>query len=209
MSRLLSTRSLWIVMTLAACWAGWQHWQQRAVVHGPGVLVREEPYQAEIDGKPPVFRKDDYVMTALARYRIRGRLLHRQAYRSDASSGISPLDFGLGWGPMSDSSILGQMEFSQSARFLNWSWDTPEPPIPFKVINSHASNTHLIPGDGQVFDALNTMREGQVVELSGYLVSVKGPNGFNWSGSLTRTDQGQGACEVMYVESARIIKGNT
>ena len=209
MQRLLNVRSLWAVMTLAACWAGWQHWQQRAVVHGPGVLVREAPYQEEISGKAPVFRKDGYEMTALARYRIRGRLLHRMHYSMDASSGISPLDFGLGWGPMSDSAVLDRMEFSQSARFLNWSWQTPEPPIPFKIINSHASNTHLIPRDEQVSGALNTMREGQVVELSGYLVSVKGPKGFTWSGSLTRTDQGQGACEVMYVETARIIKGNT
>lgn len=206
---MFSARTLWIVLTLVSCWAGYQHWRQRAVIHGPGVLVREEPYQAEVKGKPPVFEKNGYTMTAQARYRIRGRLLHRERYRSDASSGISPLDFGLGWGPMSDSSVLSQMQFSQSARFLNWSWATPEPPIPFLIINSHASNTHLIPRDGQVFDALNTMREGQIVELSGYLVSVKGPNGFTWQGSLTRTDQGQGACEVMYVESARIIKGNT
>lgn len=206
---MFNTRTLLMVMALAACWGAWQHWQRRAVLHAPGILVREEPVQTSISGTPPVFQKNGYTLTAQARYRIRGRLLHRERYYSDASSGISPLDFGLGWGPMSDSSVLSQMEFTQSARFLNWRWSTPEPPIPFSIINSHASNTHLIPKDGQVFDALNTMREGQIVELSGYLVGVQGPGGFVWNGSLTRTDQGQGACEVMYVEAARIIKGTS
>lgn len=192
------------VFVAAVLWSAWNSWRLRDFPQPPGVLVPEDPQQVALEGPPKIFRKGDYEMQALASYKIRGRLLHRERYRFDASSGISPLDFGLGWGPMSDTTVLEQIEFTQSARFLTWRWEGAGP-LPFEVLNSHASNSHLIPADGGVFAALNRMRTGQVVELDGYLVKVTGPKGFTWSGSLSRTDVGAGACEVFYVQHARVI----
>jgi hypothetical protein len=39
-----------------------------------------------------------------------------------------------------------------------------------------------------------------VVALTGYLVEVRGPDGFRWRSSLTREDTGNGACELVWVE---------
>jgi hypothetical protein len=38
------------------------------------------------------------------------------------------------------------------------------------------------------------------VTASGYLVDIRGADGFTWSTSLSRTDTGDGACEVFWVE---------
>jgi len=44
------------------------------------------------------------------------------------------------------------------------------------------------------------VRPGEIVNFSGYLVQVNKPNGWKWKTSLTRTDTGFGACEVVWVE---------
>ncbi len=42
---------------------------------------------------------------------------------------------------------------------------------------------------------------GQIVTIGGFLVDVTGPGGFTWNTSLIRTDTGNGACEIVWVES--------
>ena len=42
---------------------------------------------------------------------------------------------------------------------------------------------------------------GQIVTISGYLVDISGPDGFVWNTSMTRSDKGNGACEIVYVEA--------
>jgi len=43
------------------------------------------------------------------------------------------------------------------------------------------------------------VRVGQVVALRGYLVRVQSPDGWRWNSSMTRSDSGNGACEVVWV----------
>jgi len=42
-------------------------------------------------------------------------------------------------------------------------------------------------------------------EVYGQLVNVEGPGGFRWRTSTTRTDTGNGACELVFVESFEIV----
>ena len=44
---------------------------------------------------------------------------------------------------------------------------------------------------------------GQIATLRGWLVNATSPDGGHWNTSLSRTDDGPGACELFYVESAR------
>lgn len=187
----------------AVAWGAWNSWRLRELERPPGMLVVQEPQQEKLEVPKPIAHRG-FALEGLARYEITGRLLSRERYRWDASAELSPIDFALGWGPMSDSQILDQIDISQSARFANWRFEGGQPPIPIEVINQTMSNTHLVPADGRIFSQLNTMRVGQVVTLKGYLIRAKGPQGFTWQSSLTRTDWGAGACEVMYVESATI-----
>jgi hypothetical protein len=40
----------------------------------------------------------------------------------------------------------------------------------------------------------------KLVTVSGYLVDVRGANGFTWKTSLSRSDTGDGSCEIVWVE---------
>jgi hypothetical protein len=48
------------------------------------------------------------------------------------------------------------------------------------------------------------MRPGQIATIGGYLVDVRGPGGFLWNTSLTRTDTGEGACEIVWVDTLEV-----
>lgn len=189
-----------IAIAIAVAWGAYGAWLVRPLERAPGVLAAEEPLQSDFKGAGPHFSKGEYEIQALAAYRLRARLLSRKAYHLGRESDLAPLDFAVGWGPMSDSLVLAQMQISQSVRFFTLRWRTP--PLAEAVILDHASNMHLIPADATVRRALDRMRPGEIVELEGYLVQATAPDGWSWHSSLTRTDRGAGACELMWVERA-------
>ena len=63
---------------------------------------------------------------------------------------------------------------------------------------------HLIAADKAVAKQISRVRSGQVVKLKGYLVEARRADGFTWTSSLSRTDSGNGACELMWVSDFEI-----
>lgn len=173
----------------------------KPVRHAPGVLVPGEPEQTAVaSADAPPFEKDGWALQPLARYDITARLLHKKRYYSDAVAGIAPYDFAVGWGRMSDQAILDRLSISQGNRFFFWQYaDTP--PMPIEEIISHAANMHLIPADFRVRMQLWRASAGDLIRLRGWLVEGTRGNLPAWRSSLIRTDDGNGACEIMWVES--------
>ena len=123
----------------------------------------------------------------------------------DGGADLAPLDLGLGWGAMSDTAVVHQLEFSQMGRFFYWrprDWTTF--PLSPKDTNAHAAQVHAIPADADVERRLRKLRPGHVVTLSGYLVDIRGPHGFAWNTSLRRDDTGDGACEIMWIREVSV-----
>lgn len=125
-------------------------------------------------------------------------MLSSKSYSVGREADLSPVDLALGWGPMSDETILNKVDISQSHRFYYWHVD--EFPIPRREIETHSANMHMIPADDRIEKMLKSVRPGEVVKLSGYLVQVNASDGWHWKSSLTREDTGNGACEVVYVK---------
>ena len=48
---------------------------------------------------------------------------------------------------------------------------------------------------------LDRVRTGELIHLEGFLVDASRPDGWRWHTSMTRDDTGNGACELVYVES--------
>lgn len=187
-----------IVVALGAVGAGVAALVEgRAIDHPPGVLVPDEPTQQLVQGAP--FAHGDYELTPLAQFDLQARVLSVEEYRMDGGARLSPIDFALGWGPMSDSAVLSHFRIDQGARFFTIYPDEQAIDVTTAMLN--ASNMHLIPANGTLKDRLRGVKPGNVVRLRGQLVSVLGPNNFTWKSSLTRADTGNGACELFYVES--------
>lgn len=168
----------------------------RAIEHPPGVLVDEEPLQTPSD--EAAFNLGEFEVTPRAHFDIAARVLSVERYKIGTDAKLSPIDFAVGWGAMSDSAVLDHFRVTQGARFFTIYPDAQA--IDVREALSGAANMHLIPANGRVRDQLEAVRPGHVVHLRGMLVNISGPGGYTWNTSLSRDDTGAGACEVFYVE---------
>lgn len=194
-------RIIFWLLIIGGCWSLYNNTGQ---VHlGPGVMAPAAPQQVNIHS--PVSRRvNEYDITELAAFDIRAKVLSKKNYRLGREADLSPTDLALGWGNMSDESVIEKFKISQSGRFYYWrvnSW-----PIPKHEIETHSANMHLIPANSSVKRAIGKIRQGDIVEISGSLVNVISNNGdWRWNSSLTRNDTGNGACELLWVRSIHIV----
>jgi hypothetical protein len=191
-----------LLASLAGAWNWWSSERHERVP--PGILVPDAPVQQLLD-PPSTFAAKEHEFEARARYDITARVLRKEIYRIDGGANLAPVDLGLGWGAMSDTKVVDALLFSQMGRFLYWKpKDWASFPLTAAQTVAQAAQVHAIPADAAIERRLRSLRPGQVVRLSGYLVDIRGPDGFRWRTSLSRNDTGDGACEIMWIESLAI-----
>ncbi len=181
-------------------------WTGGPVTHPPGILVPGAPEQVNLQ-QPQAWRKGDRVIVALARFQLRGRVLSTERYRWDATSDLSPIDVAMGWGPMSDQRIVDSLEIAQGNRCYVMAPTGDRPPLPWPALMVSSSNMHMIPADSDIEKSLKSLRSGQIIELSGFLVGVQENGRWVWVSSTSRTDTGDGACEIIWVERLSVLNG--
>lgn len=179
----MNARALGII--LAAAVAGW-------------LLTGRDPQVGVADAMGDL-AFPSYRIEPLQSFEIEARILSREDYRLGREAELSPTDLALGWGPMSDPDVLNHIEVSQSNRW--YFWKARELPIPRADIVSHSANVHIIPASERVAAELAGLSVGDRVHLSGNLVAVRAEDGWRWVSSLSRTDTGNGSCEVLLLES--------
>lgn len=168
---------------------------------GEGVFAPDLPIQKSWNGEKD-FKFNGYRISPLADFEITAKVLSKKNYSSGREADLSPVDLALGWGRMSDESVLDSIKISQSGRWYRWR--TAEYPIPRSEISSNSANMHMIPADEFVASQLDRVKQGEVISLSGELVRVDASDGWHWISSLSREDTGGGACEVIFVRDISI-----
>ncbi len=168
----------------------------------PHLVPAVDPIQKSVRGVSPL-RVEEYVVIPTAKFQVAGRVLSAQRYRSDREADLSPIDFVVGWGPMANPDVLSKMKISQSARFYYWHVDTF--PIPAREIELHSANMHLVPANPAVAKKLVAIDPGEQVRFKGYLLQVQADNGWHWHSSMSRSDTGAGACELVLVDTIEVL----
>lgn len=154
------------------------------------------------------YRHTDYDVTPVATYDISGIIVSHNdisawwdVYHTKDSVDIK--DLCLIWGPHLENGGYTQASFHNESVSCHVTFDRDSG---FEM--QGLSNNHLLSDDEHVRDTIHEMKVGDQVHLSGYLVNYcpsDNPQLLRKS-SLTRTDTAGGACEVMYVEDAEILK---
>jgi len=192
----------WFLIALFFVAAIWQHDQNRVIDHPPGVLITSTPIQQNLSSAAVIPYKG-YEITPQADFEIEARVLSREKYFMDESAELSPLDLTLGWGAMSDSSVIETLDIEQSVRFYTWRMERAA--ISLREVIEQSSNMHMIPANDEIESQLAEIRKGSLVKITGKLVKITNSKGFGWSSSMSRKDTGAGACEIVYVTAVSQI----
>ena len=196
-------RKLFIFSLVVLAYLAIRGWEQKPITHPPGILAKGTPLQVNIQASS--FEMNDYRITKKARFEIHARVLSTEQYYLNREADLSPIDLALGWGVMSDQSLLEQIDISQSSRWYRWRYEGSIP-VSDQQITDNSSNMHMVPATASVERSLMKLREGDIIILQGYLVDVDHESGWRWRTSMSRTDTGAGACEIVYVESITLAE---
>jgi hypothetical protein len=174
----------------------------KVVTFPPGITVPDQPKQTNLIGNKE-WKLGEYTFQALADYNIKARVLSRNNFSLGKESELSPFDLALGWGPMSDQSVIDKIDISQRDRWYNWHSD--HLPIPIREVSLNSANVHIIPKNKTIEEKFDNVYKGSLIEMKGYLVKVTKADGWHWISSLKRDDIGGGSCELFWVEELNVI----
>lgn len=199
--RSVSYRKLAFIV-LALLIVGKLFWPEFPITHAEGVLIPEEPWQG-----PPsidtVWAHEGFTFTSLAEIAMEARVLSKKRYRYGTEAEISKYDLALGWGPVSDQWLVDQLKFSQSGRWYYFRFRNPPPVSPNTVLNN-SGNFHTVASTDEILDTIADLRPGHLIYLKGQLVRINDNSGWNWQSSVSRTDRGNGSCELVWIEEISI-----
>ena len=165
----------------------------------PGVLVPYEPDQDNIP-TPRQWQFKNSQVTGLANFRVRARVLLTEHYWWGREADVAPVDLTLGWRIMSNQEILDGLRIYHMRRAYAWMPRDGRLPASEADIIAHSANMHMVPSTPELADRLRAIHAGDLVDIRGYLIEIKFPDGGTWRSSLTRTDTGNGACELVWVD---------
>jgi hypothetical protein len=176
-----------------------------------------DPLQKKIEGEDPIqFRRGDFNLTLkpLYRYKISGLIVSINDY---AMLGLRyqdfyELDLCMIWGNNVRSGAYrsSHVDFEHHGNTCYARWSRGA------VINgTELSNTHVYATEDDILDELGDLRAGDQVQIEGYLVEVaavpvrvspgNNPGTTRLRSSTTRTDRGNGACEIMYAKNLQVL----
>lgn len=179
--------ALALALALAACSDPW---------HGVEP-VDSEPVQTNFESYP-TWEHRGVMLEAVAAYEIEAVVLSTHGYRWSRFGRVAPMDVALGWGPMSRPEVLRELEIEQRYRWYIYRWRDP-PPVPPSEMQAHSANVHVVPATNALRRQLFRLVPGDRVRLVGRLVDIHDDQG-GMRTSRSRTDRGDGSCEILYVE---------
>ena len=187
------------------------------VVYGMGsrraVKGLGEPVQIEAEGTAKMRKKGyNVVLTYRAEYEVDALVVHKKDYSSGLSGELAPVDLALSWGDVAAYNTKIDFHWGQSGRWYYWMVDSYEELAPVgdeDDVTCQSANTHIVPANSSIKRKVKRIRRGDHVKLKGYLVDIDAENSsgqtFWWRTSTSRTDSGDGSCEILYVTDVRIV----
>lgn len=150
-----------------------------------------------------------FTLQPLYNYRIVGKIVGKDEYSGSPSDRLAPMDLTIANGDIIRPEVFTHFTIRKSPRHFSYHYYLPSGTMQVSqhYATEHISNNHLIFADETVYSTAKSARVGDMVDISGYLVTVSGKSTdgrtYSQRTSTTRSDQGEMSCEVVYVLSFR------
>jgi len=190
------------LLLLIACGGGTPEVTEQAarsvrVTNAPRQTVpaTAKQFSLELDGI-------NFTITPKADYDISAEVKSVETYNWDWNSVLSPVDFALAWQDLTERRVDEHIEYSQRNRWYYYRYDGTCPVSRSYIIN-HSANHHILPATENIKNAVLQVETADRIRLKGFLVNIDGEKSDGsrvwWNSSMTRSDEGDGSCEVMWV----------
>ncbi len=161
------------------------------------------PFHVEVGGY-------QYTVTPLRYYRITGMVVScgfSKALSEYYKDSLNIKDAGLIWGDNLKPEIYRKFKFwTNGVRLF---FETRDRAAFDQMNPDKVSNNHLLCADPDLAKRIKALKRGDVVSIKGLLVSYNGDGRGARVSSLTRTDSGDGACEVVWVDELEVLQDGT
>lgn len=172
------------------------HYPQRILAPAPP--VQEHLPQAQN------FSFRGYNLELTHRYNLNAVVLSQRYYDDDREADLANIDLAVGWGPMSHPETLNSIKVAQANRYYFFRSDHKT--LPHTMIVRNSANIHVIPQNAEIYRKILNAQRGRMILISGYLVNATSAKGdWVWQSSLSRTDVGHGACELVLVDYVEVV----
>ena len=150
-----------------------------------------------------------------ASYSIYGRVVAKKYYLpTSAKNKLSEYDLGLTWGMLSDPSHDNDISYKheQERRLTVRASQSLVAKLGGSTgLTRSLSNNHLLHSNEDILKALRNVQLNDYIHIEGYLVYVNiyynnSSSYYVWNSSLSRTDSGDGGCEIIYVTNITWLK---
>lgn len=175
--------------------------------------LREAPIQKKID-KSPFFvnvNKVDYEIQPMYDYELYGLVVSYELHDGNYNlhkrwnDHLNVADYCVVWDKSAFTEHLPKINFWNGQFTCNIStkdmqaWESFDP--------AQLSNNHLISDENYIRTKLRKIKVGDQIRVAGWLSSYKNLNNDGTRGtSITRDDEGNGACETIYVNEVSILR---
>ena len=174
----------------------------------------EAPIQKEASGEKEqiIIGGKEITIKKLYSYEVSGRVVQTYEYKDyyygdETYNTIAKKDVGIVWGNLVQDDILKNIKFSMNgARFLKYTYRRGDWKKKLGApIKKLCSNNHLISDDETITSLIKQINKHDYIKISGYLINAYWGNSYLTT-SISRDDEGNGACEVVYVTDIKWYK---
>lgn len=158
------------------------------------------------------YNNEDYKILPKYDYELYGLVVSFRLHDADGSTMLHDLskdhlnvaDFCLVWGKTADPKLLQHMSFSNGQFTCNYSSKSHQV---WQAFDHHQlSNNHLLALNEAVRTQIDQVKIGDQIRIKGWLSHYVNPLGYERGTSIIRTDQGNGACETIFVNEIELIQ---
>jgi len=178
--------------------------------------LRETPRQIKVDEAAFFVTVNDveYEVQPMYEYQLYGLVVSYELHDGNYNlhkrwnDHLNVADYCVVWDKSAFTEFLPKIEFWNGQFTCNFetrdqlAWNSFE--------TQQLSNNHLISDDEFIRKKLRNINIGDQISITGWLSSYKNvTNGGTRGTSITRDDQGNGACETIYVKDVNVIRSYT
>jgi len=175
----------------------------------------QDPVQTEVKMPPFIVQRKGivYTITPLFSYELYGLIVSNHSskewfdyYHKSWKDYLNAKDICVVWGQNVKNGVYLHGKFTNDVWTCNYRFPYSPGNTIFASFNPCClSNNHLLFSSDTIYRAMMESNRGDQIYLRGFLVTYAHGT-FRRGSSTTRTDQGNGACETIYVTDYRILK---